>query len=103
MSGVPAEVHVNNAVYSWRICQMCRIVTDKTNKLACAPSEDSDQPGYPPSLIRVYTVRLMGTKDPTFLLADSGLWSDWADVQADLSLRWAHMPLCWFRHDAAQM
>ena len=32
---------------------------DKTNKVACAPSEDSDQSGYP---------------------------------QADLSLRWAHMP-----------
>ena len=24
---------------------------DKTNKIACAPSEDSDQPGHPPSLI----------------------------------------------------
>ena len=24
---------------------------DKTNKMACAPSEDSDQPGHPPSLI----------------------------------------------------
>ena len=24
---------------------------DKTNKMTCAPSEDSDQPGYPPSLI----------------------------------------------------
>ena len=22
---------------------------DKTNKMACAPSEDSDQPGHPPS------------------------------------------------------
>ena len=27
---------------------------DKTNKMACAPSEDSDQPGHPPSLIRVF-------------------------------------------------
>ena len=26
---------------------------DKTNKMACAPSEDSDQPGNPPRLIRV--------------------------------------------------
>ena len=26
---------------------------DKINKVACAPSEDSDQPGHPPSLIRV--------------------------------------------------
>ena len=31
---------------------------DITNKLACAPSEDSDQPGHPPSLIRVFTVRM---------------------------------------------
>ena len=32
---------------------------DKTNKMACAPSEDSDQPGHPPSLIRVFAVRMM--------------------------------------------
>ena len=31
---------------------------DKTIKLACAPSEDSDQPGQPPSLIRVFAVRM---------------------------------------------
>ena len=31
---------------------------DKTNKMTCAPSEDSDQPGHPPSLIRVSTVRM---------------------------------------------
>ena len=30
---------------------------DKTNKMACAPSRDSDQPGHPPSLIRVFAVR----------------------------------------------
>ena len=36
---------------------------DKTNKMACAPSEGSDHPGHPLSLNR---------------------------VQADLSLRWAH-------------
>ena len=35
--------------------------------------------------------------------AHSEDWSDWADAQADLSLRWAHMPFCWFCHDAAQM
>ena len=29
---------------------------DKTNKVACAPSEDSEQPGHPPSLIRVFAV-----------------------------------------------
>ena len=30
----------------------------KTNKMACAPSEDSDQPGHPPSLIRVFADRM---------------------------------------------
>ena len=32
---------------------------DKTNKMICAPSEDSDQPGHPPRLIRVFAVRSM--------------------------------------------
>ena len=31
---------------------------DKTYKMACAPSEDSDQPGHPPSLIRVFAVHM---------------------------------------------
>ena len=35
--------------------------------------------------------------------AQRSLWSDWADAQADLSLRWAHMPFCWFCHEAAQL
>ena len=34
---------------------------DKTNKMAYAPSEDSDQPGHLPSLIRVFAVRSMGS------------------------------------------
>ena len=29
-------------------------------------------------------------KNPSFLHADIEDWSDWADAQADLSLRWAH-------------
>ena len=74
---------------------------DKTNKLTCAPSEDSDQPGHPPSLIRVFAVRSMGSKGPK--LSSCGqrrLWSDWADAQADLSPCWAHMQFCWFCHEA---
>ena len=31
-------------------------------------------------------------------LAHSEDWSDWADAQADPSLRWAHMSFCWFCH-----
>ena len=34
---------------------------DKTIKLTCAPSEDSDQPAHPPSLVRVFTVGTTGS------------------------------------------
>ena len=37
------------------------------------------------------------------LSAQRRLWSDWADAQADLSLRRVHMPLCWFCHEVAQI
>ena len=70
----------------------------------CAPSEDSDQPGHPSSLIRVFAVRL---KKPWVLSyplsAQRRFWSDWADAQAHLSLRWAHMLFCWFCHEAAHL
>ena len=55
---------------------------DKTNKIACAPSYDSDQPGHPPSLIRVFAVRMKKAgvlSNP--LSAQRRLWSDWADAQ----------------------
>ena len=42
-------------------------------------------------------------KDPNFLHADSEDLSDWADAQAELRRRWAHMPFCWFCHEAAHM
>ena len=69
-----------------------------------APSEDSDQPGHPPSLIWVFAVRSVGSLGPK--LSSCGqrrLWSVWADAQADLSLRWAHMPFCWFCPEAAHI
>ena len=45
----------------------------------------------PPSLIRVFTVRMKKAWVLSYpLSAQRRLWSDWADAQADLSLRWAH-------------
>ena len=65
---------------------------DKTNKMAFAPSEDSDQPGHLPSLIRVFAVRMKKAWVLSYIQsAQQRLWSDWVDAQADLSLRWAHM------------
>ena len=55
------------------------------------PSEDSDQPGHPPSLIKVFTVRMKKSWVLNYpLSAQQRLLSDSVDAQADLSLRWAH-------------
>ena len=63
--------------------------------MICAPSEDSDQPGHPPSLIRVFAVRLKQQLVLSYpLSAQRRLWS------ADL--RWAQMSCCWFGHEAVQ-
>ena len=60
----------------------------KTNKMTCVPSKDSDQSGHPPSLIRVFAVRMKKAWVLGYPLNTQ--WSDWADAQADLSLHWAH-------------
>ena len=39
---------------------------DKTNRMIFVPNVDSDQPGHPPSLIRVFAVRSMGSLGPNF-------------------------------------
>ena len=64
----------------------------QNQQMACAPSEGSDYPGYPPSQIRVFFVRLKKAMILSYpLSAQRRLWSDWADAKAGLSLRWVHM------------
>ena len=54
----------------------------QNQKNDCAPNEDSDQPGHPPSLIRVFAVRMKKAWVRSFSLsAQRRLWSDWADAQ----------------------
>ena len=66
----------------------------KIQQSECVPSEDSDQPGHPPSLIRVFAVRMQKDWVLSYPLSEQRrLWSDWVDAQADLSLRWAHTHL----------
>ena len=73
-------------VFSYNVS---RDMTNQHNE--CAPSEDSDQPGHPPSVIRVFAVRMKKAWVLSYpLSAQRRLWSDWADAQADLSHRWAH-------------
>ena len=67
------------------------LLHDKTDKMNCAPSKDSAQPGLSRSLIRVFAVRMKKHGVLSYPLSALGrLWSDWADAQADLSLHWAH-------------
>ena len=78
---------VNKQIHEKRIWA----ATWQNQQNECAPSEDSDQPVHPPSLIRVFTVRMKKATVLSYpLSAQRGLWSDCADAQADLSLRWAH-------------
>ena len=50
------------------------------------------------SLCTQWVVRIQA-----FFMRTAKTWSNWADAQADLSLRWSHAPLCWFCHEAAQV
>ena len=82
------------------------LVHDKTNKMACAPSEDSDQPGHLSSLISLRCALNGFLRIQAFFMWTAKtliIWSDWADAQADLNLRWVHMPFCWFCHALAHM
>ena len=64
--------------------------------MICASSEDSDQLGLRPvwsesSLSAWRKLGSLATKYWNFTLrTQRRLWSDWADAQVDLTLRWAH-------------
>ena len=59
------SLSLNQVTLRWDTYELHR---DKTIKMACVPSEDSDQPWHPPCLIRVFR-------------------SAWASAQSDQSLR----------------
>ena len=54
------------------------LLHNKTNKLTCAPREDLDQPGRPPSLIRVFAVCMKKNWGLSYPL--SALWRLWSDI-----------------------
>ena len=57
----------------------------------------TDQPGHPPSLIRVFAVRMKKAWVLSYpWSAQRRLWSDWTDAQADRSLSWAHSHIVGF-------
>ena len=78
--------------YCWSGCfGKIWAVTWQNQQNEYAPSEDSDQPGHQPSLIRVFAVCMKKSWVLSYPLSTQRrLWSDWADAQADLSLRWSY-------------
>ena len=63
----------------------------KPTILPVRPAKTQGQPGHPSSLIWVFAVRMKKAWALSYpLSAQRRLWSDWADAQADLSLRWMH-------------
>ena len=57
---------------------------------ACAPSEESDQSGHPPSLIRVFAVRMKKASVLSYSLSAQRRLIWLGGYSVDLSLRWAH-------------
>ena len=84
------------------LCQSW-VTSWQNQQIECTSSEGSDQPGHPPSLIRVFAVCMKKPWFLSYLLSTQRrLWSNWADVQADQSLCWAQS-FCWFCHEVAQL
>ena len=83
----PSEIQPTCSV-NW----VCKWATSRQNQQNDnAPNKDSDQPGHPPCLIRVFAVRMKKAWVLSYPLSGQRkLWSDWADAQADLRLCWAH-------------
>ena len=81
-----------------------KMLHDKSNKMTYLPSEYSDKPGHPLSMIPVITVRM---KKLWVLIAThwahSEDGSDWMDAQSDLSRRWVHISFWWICQASAQM
>ena len=66
-------------------------MTWQNRQSECALSEDSDQPGHPPSLIRVFVVHMKNAWVLSYpLSAHRRLRSAWASAQSDQSLRCPH-------------
>ena len=82
-SKIRFKVHVTTAYFMPTVIQRSidLIISnepprDKTNKMTCAPNEDSDQPGHPPSLIRVFVVRMKKPWVLSYHLSGCPGWSE---------------------------
>ena len=87
------DVHVND---TWA-------TTWQNQQSDCAPSEDSEQPGHPPSLIRVFAVRMKKAWVLSYPLS-----AQWRLIRLGGCPGWSESSLgahsfCWFCYVAAQI
>ena len=78
-------LHVS--IFSVKYFQINEQRHDKTNKMSVRPARTQIRPGWSEYSLSAW--RKLGSLSYP-LSAEQRLWSDWADAQADLSLRWAH-------------
>ena len=70
---------------------------DRTDKMICAPNKDLDQPGHPPSVIRVFAVRLKQHWVLSYPLSAQQRLTRLCGCPG-----WAQRSFCWFCHEVAQ-
>ena len=77
-------------LYTWQERDYLSRDMTKTNKVTVRPAKTQISLGIRP-VWSVFAVRMKKAWVLSYpLSAQQRLWSDWADAQADLSLRWAH-------------
>ena len=91
---------MTSSVYLWLAFEPPH---DKTNKLACAPSKDSDQPGHPPSLSGVFALRMKKARFLSYQLSAQrrlirlGGCPGWSESSLGAQ------SFCWFCQEAAHL
>ena len=82
MTERPAKTQISLGIRPvWLESSLCARWVAKDPSFLHADSEDSDQPGHPPSLMRVFAVRMKKARVLSYpLSAQRRLWSDWADA-----------------------
>ena len=76
----------------------------KWNKWPGNPAKSQISLGIRPRRSRVFAVHWLGSWGPKVSsCAQRKDWSDWMDALADLGVRRAHRPYCWFCHALAHL
>ena len=86
----------------YKLKKKCQPAHNKNNQKMCV-QRILRSDWHPPSLIRVFAVRMKKAWVLSYPLSAQLRLIRLEDAQADLDLRLAHMPFCWFCHAVARM